>query len=241
MDRLGTSWGTVRLLSMTTSTQQEARTLIDADEPRPFAVIAETQSSGRGRLDRVWVAPPSSSILMSVALPRTAHSAALPLHVGVAVASAVRTITAEVRLKWPNDLVVERPGGLRKLGGIIAEVHADAVIVGIGLNVDMIDDELPTADAISLRQLGIAVSREALVAAILDALAGLRSDAPLDRYRELCVTIGEIVEVSRIGSEPLRGRVTGVDASGALLLTSDHAVQSITAGDVHHVRPGRAE
>lgn len=236
--RSGTAWGTVRVVQDTASTQHEARVLVDAGERLPFAVIAESQWAGRGRLDRTWSAPPASSILMSAALPRAAHAGALPLHVGTVVATALQGAAPGIRLKWPNDLVVEQPGGLRKLGGIIAEVHSDAVIIGIGINITMAGDELPTAEAISLAQLSVQVSREPLIAAILDGLAGISADASLDRYREFCVTIGALVEVSRISDEPLQGLVVGIDESGALRLLAAGVEHSVTVGDVRHLRPG---
>jgi BirA family biotin operon repressor/biotin-[acetyl-CoA-carboxylase] ligase len=117
-------------------------------------------------------------------------------------------------------------------------VHSDAVIIGIGINITMAGDELPTAEAISLAQLSVQVSREPLIAAILDGLAGISADASLDRYREFCVTIGALVEVSRISDEPLQGLVVGIDESGALRLLAAGVEHSVTVGDVRHLRPG---
>src|SRR5207253_11473498 len=75
----------------------------------------------------------------------------LPLLTGVAVTEALRTTTGvEAVLKWPNDVVVQDRGGVRKLGGILAERVGGAVVVGVGINVSMRADELPVPAATSL-------------------------------------------------------------------------------------------
>ena len=102
-----------------TSTQELARS-----RPIGTAVVADHQKAGRGRLGRLWEAPPGTALLVSCVLPF--HPLA-PLAAGVAAAVACGP---RVRLKWPNDLLL----GGRKLGGILVEASGRRCVVGIGIN-----------------------------------------------------------------------------------------------------------
>ncbi len=225
---------------VTSSTQHAARAL-GASATAPFVVVADEQSAGRGRLDRSWVTPPATAVLMTLALPHpAAHETLrlLPLLAGTAVAEALERMAAPVRLKWPNDIVTVVDGRLRKLGGLIAELVDGQVLIGIGVNVAIDDDDLPTADAIALRQLGIECVREQLIADIVDGIVG-RVAVPfaLDDYRQRCATIGSAVRVTRVDGSTSTGTAVGVDDDGALLVDDGGSTMRITAGDVQHVRP----
>ena len=108
----------VRLASVT-STQEVAR-----DLPIGSVVVADHQTAGRGRLDRRWDAPSGSALLASFVLE---PHPLLSLAAGVAAAEACGP---DVRLKWPNDLMLRG----RKLGGILVEVSGGKAVVGIGIN-----------------------------------------------------------------------------------------------------------
>jgi BirA family biotin operon repressor/biotin-[acetyl-CoA-carboxylase] ligase len=104
--------------------------------------VCDFQRAGRGRLGRRWEAPPGTAILCSVLLrPPPEHPAAeLSLLGGLAVAETAERAGAGVaQIKWPNDVLVKG----RKVAGVLAEVVADAVMLGIGLNVNQRPDELP--------------------------------------------------------------------------------------------------
>ena len=102
-------------------------------------MVADHQTAGRGRLGRAWVAPPGASLLASVLLrptlaPERRHL--LVAAAALAMAEAVEATTGVVAgLKWPNDLLV----GERKLCGVLAEAAADALVVGLGVNVEWTD------------------------------------------------------------------------------------------------------
>src|SRR5579871_523576 len=106
-------------LAVTPSTQLVARAM-----PVGTVVVADHQTAGRGRLDRSWEAPPSTALLASFVV--RFHPLA-SLAAGVAAAEACGP---EVRLKWPNDLLVQG----RKLGGVLAEAHDGKAILGVGIN-----------------------------------------------------------------------------------------------------------
>ena len=223
---------------VTTSTQSDVKQLLEAGAQMPVVVITEEQTAGRGRLDRIWTAPPFSSVLMSVGLPLPKEHTAFALQVGVAVRDALAACGVAAALKWPNDVVVEVDGRWRKLGGMLVELHRQQAVVGVGLNIDLTDAELPTADAISCRQLGLRPRREDIIVNLVPSLEQLPAPDMLARYRERCVTIGAQVQVARLVGEPLRGRALAVDDEGALLVLDHSGVEHrVTVGDVQLLRP----
>jgi BirA family biotin operon repressor/biotin-[acetyl-CoA-carboxylase] ligase len=166
----------------------------------------------------------------------------LPLLTGVAVATAVREQAAvPASLKWPNDVLV----GERKLAGILAEAHGDAVVAGVGLNVTLSQPELPVPTATSLLlEDAVSTDRAALLVAILAELgrryqawragpdaAGLRTD-----YLRRCATIGRPVRVELPGGARLTGTAEDVDDAGRLVLRTAAGLVPVGAGDVLHVR-----
>lgn len=254
---LGGFWTGLDVAASTGSTNADL--LARADDPgsgEGQVLVAEQQTAGRGRLGRGWTSAPGESLTFSVLLrPATVPPARrgwLALLAGVAVATAVRSVTSvDAVLKWPNDVLV----GERKLAGILAEQSHDgsAVVIGIGLNVATPADALPVSPtglpATSLLVEGASVSREALLTEILRQLdqwyVAVRADPDpvraglLDAYRPLCVTLGRAVRVELPGGRVLTGVAQDVDDEGRLLIAdnSGDVVASVSAGDVIHVRP----
>jgi BirA family biotin operon repressor/biotin-[acetyl-CoA-carboxylase] ligase len=213
---------------------------------------ADHQTAGRGRRGRVWEAPAGASLLCSV-LVRSSGDAVDPhlvtTSLGLAAAEAVEAVAGvAIGIKWPNDLVAgptATPDD-RKLAGVLAETsvvggRVDAVVVGIGLNVnwpDRFPDEL-AATAVSLRQLvGADVDRTDLVVAMLRrfeqhlaAPEGVR-----DAVTARSATVGRTVRVER-GDDALIGVASGLTSEGHLLLDVDGTTHEISIGDVIHLRP----
>jgi BirA family biotin operon repressor/biotin-[acetyl-CoA-carboxylase] ligase len=150
----------------------------------------------------------------------------------------------ELGLKWPNDVLVAD----RKLAGLLAEVVDDAVVLGIGLNVSLREDELPVPAATSLAVEGSAVvDREPVLRAVLRDLGRRyrtfeehRGDAGAaglhDAYRAACTTIGRAVRVALPGDRVLEGDAVDVDSSGRLVVRTATGTEALAAGDVVHVR-----
>lgn len=116
--------------------------LLRPDSAEGAVAVCDVQTGGRGRLGRAWEAPPGTSILCSVLLkpPRAANVPQLSLVAGIAVAEAVERATGlAAQIKWPNDVMLNR----RKVAGVLAEVAAEAVVLGIGVNVNQRFEELP--------------------------------------------------------------------------------------------------
>jgi len=227
-----------------------------AGAPEGVVAVAEFQTQGRGRLARTWVAPPGASLLVSILFRPPLSAAAAHLVTMTCALAAADTVASvagvPATLKWPNDLLA----GDRKLAGLLAEAlivdgHLDALVVGMGLNVNW--DEFPpelagTATACN-RESGHAVDRDALLARWLhevgdryDAMLGKGgTDVILDEYRPRCSTLGQQVRV-----EQSRGSFTGtaidVDDAGRLLVEDAAGDRHVVAvGDVVHVRRASEE
>lgn len=259
----------LRIVERTGSTNADLATTAAGGAAEGTVLVAERQDAGRGRLGRTWSCPPRAGLHVSVllrpgrgstvlpALP-PARYGWLPLLAGVALAGMVRRIgEVAAGLKWPNDLLVAPAGGTPadKCAGILAEGVPDpdadgpAVIVGIGLNVTLRADELPRADATSLRLAGAACTdRDTLLRALLrDLVAGYRDlraaggdpavSGLLDRYRADCRTLGRQVRVELPNDTVLAGVASDVDSDGRLVVTAPGgAPMPVAAGDVVHVR-----
>jgi BirA family biotin operon repressor/biotin-[acetyl-CoA-carboxylase] ligase len=253
--RPGGLWNSLRVVAETGSTNSDLVAEAARGAAAGAVLVAEEQTAGRGRLERRWSAPARSGIFLSMLLrPDGAPKQRwgwLPLLVGVSAASAIsQAAGVEVRLKWPNDLLVGVDGEERKLGGILAELAGDAVVVGIGLNVSLREDELPVPGAGSLVLAGAAVTdREILLRALLrtfDELyadwAGAAGDPEASglraAYAAQCATLGRSVRVELPGGRELLGEAVAVDGDGRLVVRDGAGEErAVGAGDVLHVRP----
>ena len=269
---LGGFWTAIDVVASTGSTNADllARATREPEAREGQVLVAEEQTAGRGRLGRTWTSMPGAALTFSVLLrPVTVPSARrgwLPLMAGVAVASAVRSVTegggggggggagggrgVGAALKWPNDVLV----GERKLAGILAEQSPDgsAVVIGIGLNVSAAPGALPVSAtglaATSLRAEGATVSRADLLLGMLTELerwyVAFRADPDPERsglrdaYRSLSGTLGRTVRVELPAGHGVTGVARDIDAEGRLLVADGPgaSVTPVSAGDVVHVR-----
>src|SRR4051794_14396436 len=148
--------------------------MLDEDSAEGAVAVAEEQTEGRGRLGRRWEATPGSSVLVSILLLPPVEPPRLPelsLIAGGAVAQAIAEVTGiEPAIKFPNDVLI----GGRKVAGILAEAADGRVVLGVGVNANQTEEELPTGTQLpptSLRvELGEPVDRSRLLAAILSQL-----------------------------------------------------------------------
>lgn len=237
--RPGGLWSALTVVAETGSTNADL--LAAAEETATGTVlIAESQTAGRGRLDRAWTSPPQAgltfSILLRPEIDRIRWSW-LPLLVGVALAETVeRHCELPARLKWPNDLLIDG----RKAAGILAQVADDAVVIGIGLNVLTRRGELPPGATSVAAEGGTRTDRDPLLRAILRAIETrytawntTRDDDDLRAaYRDRCATLNEEVTVTLPTGAPYRGRATDIDSAGRLLVDG----RAFAVGDVTHVR-----
>jgi BirA family biotin operon repressor/biotin-[acetyl-CoA-carboxylase] ligase len=241
-------------LRRTDSTNERARRLAIAGAPDGALVTAEEQSAGRGRQGRSWLTPPGSALLCSLVLRDPPPL--LSLIAGVAVCDVVGD---DARVKWPNDVVLERPypeeleptrgqigsestPTLAKLAGILVEGRPQENwgVLGIGVNVAVRIEELPPevrAGAASLQRPRSAI--EPLLADLLAALAQRLTEpasALLDSWRTLDALYGRDIGWYAHGpqSSGERGRAEGIDDKGRLLVRRvDGTTTALSAGEVH--------
>ena len=242
------------------STTDVVRGWLADGTPEVCLASADEQTSGRGREGRAWTAPRGHALLLSLGfrptwLPpdRVWRLAAIA---SVAMAEAAEpmagTVPGSIRLKWPNDLVVEDRGGIRKLAGVLGETDGLGTtdpwaVVGIGINVDWPPAAFPPdlADSMtSLRAIGDRpIETQELLEAFLGsleprflALRAGRFDA--GEWEDRQVTTGRDIELIGADSAGSPFRATGVDhETGALLIQDeDGRTRSVVVGEIRHVR-----
>ncbi len=213
----------------------------------PLLLTAQTQTAGRGRAGRAWLTVAGGSLAFSLAWPffrrDLAGLAGLPLAVGVALARALREAGIAVRLKWPNDLLLD--GG--KLGGVLVETGSVEragqrqlwAVIGVGINIALPDAaaqdlqrELGQARALLGRRnafLGQAATQLAQVLMQFDSQGFAPFVAEWNQLHAHGGAHVRILDQDRLQSE---GIAQGVDARGALLLQTENGLQTIHAGDV---------
>ncbi|WP_328873471.1 biotin--[acetyl-CoA-carboxylase] ligase [Streptomyces sp. NBC_00287] len=250
-------WCDVEVVQRTGSTNSDLVALAAKGGAEEGAVlVAEEQTAGKGRLDRQWTAPPRSGLFFSVLLKPTGVPVTrwgwLPLLTGVAVATGLsRAAGVDTALKWPNDVLVTVGGEERKAGGILAErAGDDGVVVGVGINVTLKEEELPVPQAGSLALAGaVSTDRDPLLRAVLrsledwygrwrsaggdPAVSGLQ-----ETYAAGCATLGRVVRAELPGDRSLVGEAVAVDGDGRLVIATEEGVQEpVGAGDIVHLRP----
>jgi BirA family biotin operon repressor/biotin-[acetyl-CoA-carboxylase] ligase len=222
-------------LRLTESTNDRARELIDAGAPSGTVVTADEQSAGRGRLGRVWSAPPRTALLYSAILTPVAYEhVLLPLAVPVAVCEAVEEAgDSRCAIKWPNDIWIEE----RKVAGVLIEARPpEWAVIGIGVNVAIADDEFPA----DLRWPATSIGDSASVGDVRDAVSealGVWLDAPEDQllsaYRSRDALAGRRISWDGAGDSAGRGTAAGIDDRGNLIVATEAgAAASLGSGEV---------
>jgi BirA family transcriptional regulator, biotin operon repressor / biotin---[acetyl-CoA-carboxylase] ligase len=253
-DGLAAPWSGVTLVDETASTNTDLAAAARAGAAAPWSVlVTEHQSAGRGRLGRTWTSVRGATLTFSALVPVPATPGWTPLLAGLALADALEDLYAvRPALKWPNDVLGPAGGAheSRKLAGVLCELTPEGVVVGIGLNVDQDEGELPMGTATSLRLVSgghpPGLSREGLLREVLTRLATLQTavlcasssdvESVMDAYRRSCTTIGREVAVDLGPAGVRHGRAVAVDPDGCLVLDLDGRREALSAGDVTHVR-----
>ena len=238
----------------TDSTNAQARRLADAGAAEGTVVIADSQSGGKGRLGRNWSSPAGVNLYLSVILrpaisPRVATQ--MTFLSAVAVARAIEaTGPFSPQLKWPNDVLLNG----HKVAGLLNELNAETeqihyLVLGVGVNLNMTQDQFP-ADLRSpatslLLDGGEIVSRRLFTQSLLQSLDQLYASylsegfGPLkEEWERRCNVMNRWVEVDYQSHKQV-GQVSGVDETGALLLSlSGGVTERVLAGDVRLLNRG---
>ncbi|MHA2142289.1 MAG: biotin--[acetyl-CoA-carboxylase] ligase [Candidatus Thorarchaeota archaeon] len=232
------------------STNAVAKKHVLEGEGEGLVVVADNQTEGRGRHDRVWISPKGSLYLSIVLEPRVDDSLSplLALLMGCASASAIMKLgVIPVRLKWPNDILV----GKKKIGGILSELvtdneHVKGVIVGVGINQNVerkvFPEEIRNGMTTIYEEICSNTSREHLASRIvgeidrrLITIQATQSFAPvLIEYKGLCDTLGKKVRVDQ-GTDIIEGKAVEIDENGSLIVMTDAGKEAVTLGDVVHL------
>lgn len=230
------------------STNAEALRLAGRGEGGPIWIMARRQRAGKGRSGRSWSSDAGNLHASYLALMSCAPATAsqLSLVAGVAVADAARSLfpldaPVELRLKWPNDLLI----GRAKAGGILVESmslaggNVLAVVIGVGVNVASHPEDLDRP-ATNLARHGVETEPQKLLERLAKAMAhwleiwdnGKGFEPVRLAWLERAGPIGEPLSVNA-GNGPLHGQFAGLDEDGALLLsTAGGEVSRISYGDV---------
>jgi BirA family transcriptional regulator, biotin operon repressor / biotin---[acetyl-CoA-carboxylase] ligase len=241
------------------STNDLALAWADKGAPDFSLVVADSQSAGRGRLDRRWITVAGAALAFSLVLrpgaQETEHMALLSPLAGLAVSRAFEKLyNLHPIIKWPNDVLLSR----KKVAGILAEAawegqKVNGVILGIGINVA--PTAVPPAHELLFpatsveEELGQPVDRIRLLRSVLEEVLiwrpTLGSTEFFQAWENRLAFRGEWVEASQSGNTALHGQVVRIDQDGNLILIDASGKEiSITAGDIHlksvdsiHLRP----
>jgi BirA family biotin operon repressor/biotin-[acetyl-CoA-carboxylase] ligase len=227
----------------TDSTNERARGLAIDGAPSGTVVTAGVQTAGRGRRGRQWTAPAGRALLCSAILtPLELEHSLLPLAVPLAVCEAVESLAPiECRVKWPNDVWVER----RKLAGVLIEAEPPAwAVIGIGLNVTVGLEEFPADLRQPATSVGHGVSVEQALAAVCGKLEGwveAEAERVVAEFAERDALAGRQVSWVGAGGQAAEGSgvAQGVDERGNLVVLAEGGERlSLGAGEVQLVRRG---
>lgn len=251
------------------STNDVVRGWLAAGEPEVCLAVADEQSAGRGREKRTWSAPPGRALLLSLGFrpgwlaPERVWR--LPATVALAMADAAEEVAGlkdgAIRLKWPNDLVVEdeagpgSAGSARKLAGVLGETDGlgtddPRAVVGIGINADWPASEFPPElagamtslrEASGGRPIDLALLLDAFLSRLevrIEALRGGRFDVADHVARQL--TNGRLVRLEAHDGRSEIVRALRVDPVGGALVVEDPSAPGgerlVVSGEVHHLR-----
>ncbi|WP_035710588.1 biotin--[acetyl-CoA-carboxylase] ligase [Salibacterium aidingense] len=231
------------------STQEVAHQLSREGAPEGTVVAADTQIKGKGRLNREWYSPSGTGLWFSLILrpdiiPQRAPQ--LTLMTAVAVTEGIHAATGlHPQIKWPNDILMEG----KKTAGILTEMQSEpdrvqAVIIGIGLNINQRKDQFPEelrdkATSLAEENGGGSFYRADIIAAVLERMeywyyhyldygfSDIRR-----RWEELAVTIGSQITAISV-SKTVTGLAEGITDDGVLLIKkADGSIEQIYSADI---------
>lgn len=227
------------------STNNYAKTLAADGHPEGTVVIAESQSSGRGRRGRQWYSDSGQGIFLSLILrpPLPVNELSrINMAIALAIVDALQEVGIKSGIKWPNDILIKD----RKIAGILTEAITDMdgiefIVSGIGLNVNTLIEDFPAElrpIVTSVREeAGRMVSRVHLLQILLikleqryqQLISGAFTEI-LEQVRTLSLVIGRDITIKQLGGIT-EGRAIDIDNNGFLLVRDGQ-------GNIHHLMSG---
>ena len=240
-------WQNAIIKDEVTSTNDIARELVASNTEEGNFVLANFQTNGRGRQNRNWEAPKNSSIFISIVLkPNSEKNLGwIPLLVGLALHKALEAETRkDIKIKWPNDLVLVENSQEFKFAGILVERIKNQVIVGVGINFDQEKEELPVSNASSLKQiLQSSMTKESVIASFLTELSARwleennastwPTPSLVRDYKTNCITLNKKITAQLPGGEVINAKVVDISQTGELVVKTDDGTRSLSSADIH--------
>jgi len=236
------------------STNDEAFRLGLAGAPEGTALIANSQSAGKGRMQRVWHSPAGSNIYTSIILRPQIEPARAPqisILAGVAVADVLESYCPDrIKLKWPNDVLIDG----KKVCGVLSQIktavsEVDFIVLGMGINVNISYNQFPEeirnlATSLAI-ETGREISRQELIISLYENITKWYKQliqngfGPIkEKWRSLTPMIGKPVQVM-FGEEAVSGKAIGLDDDGSLiLLAAGNKEIKVSAGEATIIKKG---
>ena len=223
------------------STMNIARSEAQDGAAHGTLVLAEEQTSGRGRFGRAWTSPPGTNLYLTLIVrPPVERLRSLTMIAPLAVCQAAEDVASlNARIKWPNDVLVHE----RKLAGILVETEVSGqdvrfALIGIGLNVNLDVERAPEIAQIAtslMRESGRQISQEKTLTALLNRLEELYESPAtsiVEAWRSRLETLGRHLKLS-LGDKVYDGVAEDVDDVGNLVLRRpDGSTMTFEAGEV---------
>ncbi len=240
----------IRFYREVASTNDVAFDLAKKGASEGTVVIADTQTKGRGRLQRKWISPPGFNLYMSIIFRPSISSkdaSILTLVSSITLFETVNSYGIECRIKWPNDLLINR----RKVAGVLTEMElggdrVEFVLVGLGINLNMtrgvMNDLMGEVSevATSVREeLGHEVDRSEFAARVINLLEKWYQEfntrgksTIIDEWKKRWGDLNQRVRV-KVAHDWIEGIAYELDQNGFLLVRRDNGVtERIIAGDL---------
>lgn len=228
------------------STNDEARKIASKGSKEGLVVIAEEQTSGRGRMGRKWTTPKYQAIAFSVVIMpkiKPEESPGITLVMGTAVCRAIREVCSlDAGIKWPNDIIINN----KKVCGILTELSAEIdavnyIIIGVGINanVERFPEEIKEIATSIYLESGRKVSRKELISKVFLEFENLYEDYKInglkniiDEFKSYSVTLNKRVNVTSI-NESFKGQAADILSDGTLVIKlDDGSERKVLSGDV---------
>ena len=228
------------------STNSEAWEIIDEGAQSGALLITDNQYNGRGRFDQKWYASPDKSLTFSILLLSDLESAIsgwIPILTGIAIQKALVKFDTSVKLKWPNDLLLNG----KKIGGILCESKVkgnflNQIVIGIGLNVNETKEDFnPTIQSIA-NSLHIAsgkfYQRERVLAEIVNELEPWITGLPKNKeqiqfeWEAVCGHLKEEIQFHN-GNEIVSGIFKSLGKSGSAVIEVEGKETQFHSGEIN--------
>jgi BirA family biotin operon repressor/biotin-[acetyl-CoA-carboxylase] ligase len=228
------------------STNDQALAWIKAGAPDWSLVVADSQTSGRGRNERRWVTRPGTGLAISLLLrlkdDETRTITRFTALAALGLITVLEQMGLQAQIKWPNDILLDG----KKAAGILVEGewsgdHLDGLVVGMGVNVSagaVPDAETLRYPATSIENaLGMPVNRWEILAGILKSMQSLRKtlveDVFIDLWNDSLAFRGQRVLIKQHDQQAQEVKIIGIDREGALCIErADKEIRTIVTGEI---------